>query len=60
MIIHHAIVLTCNQSNEIVVNGAVRYTDGVIDAVGDSQHILEQFPDDERWDANGMLLMPGQ
>lgn len=60
MIIHHATILTCNQSNEIIANGAVRYIDGVIDAMGDSQRILEQFPDDERWDADGMLLMPGQ
>lgn len=60
MIIHHATILTCNSSNQIIADGAVRYIDGVIDTVGDSQFILERFPEDERWDAGGMILMPGQ
>ncbi len=60
MIIHHATLLTFDQANRVLFDGAVRYADGVIDAVGDSQTLLANYPDDERWDAGGMMLMPGQ
>jgi putative selenium metabolism protein SsnA len=60
MIVYHATVLTFDQSNRVLSDGAVRYVDGVIDAVGDSQALLTTYPDDERWDAGGMILMPGQ
>jgi len=60
MIIHHATILTFNQDNQVIADGAVRYHNGVIDVVGESQQILAQFPNDEQWDAGGMILMPGQ
>ncbi len=60
MIIHHATVLTFDPDNRILFDGAVRYQAGVIDAVGESPTLLAAYPDDERWDADGKLLMPGQ
>jgi len=60
MIIHHATVITFDQNNRIIENGAVRYADGVIDMVGDSTSVLAAYPEDERWDAGGLILMPGQ
>ncbi|MFO7634778.1 MAG: putative aminohydrolase SsnA [Caldilinea sp.] len=60
MIIHHATVLTFGQSNRIIFDGAVRYADGIVDVVGDSRTVLADYPDDERWDAGSMILMPGQ
>ncbi|MCX6041558.1 MAG: amidohydrolase family protein, partial [Caldilinea sp.] len=60
MIIHHATVLTFDSDYRILFDGAVRYQAGVIDAVGESQTLLAEYPDDEQWDAAGKLLMPGQ
>lgn len=60
MIIHHATVITFDPNNRILHDGAVRYADGVIDMVGDSASVLAAYPEDERWDAGGLILMPGQ
>ncbi len=38
----------------------MRIDGAVIDAVGAGEDLLRRYPDDERWDAHGMLLMPGQ
>jgi putative selenium metabolism protein SsnA len=60
MLIHNATVVCFDDENRVVENGAVRFDGPVIDAVGPSAVLLRRFPDDERWDAHGMLLMPGQ
>ena len=60
MIIHNATVITFDEQNRILNNGAVRIDGAVIDAVGASADILAAYPDDERWDAGGLVLMPGQ
>ena len=60
MIIHNATVVTFDGDNRILTDGAVRYRGATIDAVGDSHTVRAAYPDDETWDAGGMLLMPGQ
>lgn len=60
MLIHNATVITFDEQNQVLENGAVRFTDDAIDAVGASQSLLAQYPDEQRWDAQGMVLMPGQ
>ena len=60
MIIHNATVITFDDENRIITDGAARFGGPTIDAVGASAAVLAQFPDDERWDAHGLLLMPGQ
>ncbi len=60
MLIHNATVITFDETNRILPNGAVRYDGDAITHVGDSADLLAQFPDDERWDAGGLVLMPGQ
>ena len=60
MIIHNATIITFDDENRIIENGAVRYAKDEITAVGDSADILTAYPDDERWDARGLVLMPGQ
>lgn len=60
MLIHHATVITFDESHPILTDGAVHFTGEVIDAVGSSDELLARFPDAERWDAGGMVLMPGQ
>lgn len=60
MIIHNATVVTFDETNRILADGAVRFDGTTLDAVGESRAVLATYPDDERWDAAGMLLMPGQ
>ena len=60
MIIHNATIITFDDQNRILNNGAVRMDGAIIGAVGDSAEILAAYPDDERWDAGGRALMPGQ
>ncbi|MCE7980950.1 MAG: putative aminohydrolase SsnA [Caldilinea sp. CFX5] len=60
MLIHNATVITFDDQNQIIENGAVHFTDDAIDAVGDSRSLLSQYPNDQQWDAHGMVLMPGQ
>ncbi len=60
MLIHNATVITFDETNRILPKGAVRYDGDVITHVGDSADLLAQFPDEEGWDAGGLVLMPGQ
>ena len=60
MIIHNATLLTFDETNRIITDGAVRYTGATLDDVGASVDVLAAYPDDARWDAAGMVLMPGQ
>jgi putative selenium metabolism protein SsnA len=60
MLIHNATVVTFDDEQRILQDGAVRIDGAVIDVVGSSAEVLARFPDEERWDARGLLLMPGQ
>ena len=60
MLIHHATVITFDDSQTILPDGAVHLDGAVIDAIGPSAELQARYPDDEQWDAGGLLLMPGQ
>ena len=60
MLIHHATVVTFDHDNRILADGAVHITGALIDDVGGSAELVARYPSDERWDAGGLLLMPGQ
>jgi putative selenium metabolism protein SsnA len=60
MLIHNATVVCFDDENRVIENGAVRFDGATIDAVGGSTELLARYSQDTRWDAQGMLLMPGQ
>ena len=60
MLIHNATVVTFDGQNQVLAQGAVHIAGDTIDDVGNSQTLLSQYPDEPQWDAQGMLLMPGQ
>lgn len=60
MLIHNATVLTFDDANRVLTDGAVCYDGDEILAVGNSADVLAQFPNAPRWDAHGLVLMPGQ
>lgn len=59
MIIYNATILTFDAENRIVEDGAVRIEGGAIAEVGASRALLDAYPALEKWDAQGMILMPG-
>ena len=59
MLIHNATVITFDDANRILPGGGVYLRGDQIVAVGESQQLLSRYPDAERWDAQGKLLMPG-
>ena len=60
MLIHNATVLTFDEQLSVLADGAVRVTGDTIDAVGPSAELCLRFADDEQWNAQGLVLMPGQ
>jgi cytosine/adenosine deaminase-related metal-dependent hydrolase len=60
MLIHSATIITFDEHNPILADGAVRIDGSIIEAVGGSADLLTRYPADERWDAHGLILMPGQ
>ena len=60
MLIHHATVITFDDTQPVLHDGAVHIVGEMIDAVGPSAELLARFPAAERWDAQGLVLMPGQ
>lgn len=59
MLIHNATVITFDDNNRLLPDGAVYLRADEIVAVGESRQLLSRYPDAERWDAHGKLLMPG-
>ncbi len=59
MLIHNATVITFDEANRVLPDGGVCLRGDEIVAVGESQQLLSRYPDAERWDAQGKLLMPG-
>ncbi|HXF63678.1 MAG TPA: putative aminohydrolase SsnA [Caldilineaceae bacterium] len=60
MLIHNALIISFNEANPLLENGAVWIDGATIGEVGDSRELLARHPEAERWDAGGMVLMPGQ
>jgi putative selenium metabolism protein SsnA len=59
MLITNGTVVTWDSDNRIIDDGAVLVEDGRIGAVGASHDLAARYPDAERIDAGGQLIMPG-
>ncbi len=59
MLIHNATVITFDSSNRVMADGGVCVQGGEILDVDESASLLSRYPEAERWDAQGKLLMPG-
>lgn len=60
MLIHNATVITFDEQNRILRDGAVRTDGALITDIAESAYLLSRYPDDDPWDAHGLILMPGQ
>ena len=59
MLIHNATVITFDSSNRILSDGGVYVRGDEIVDVDESGTLLDRYPEADRWDAQGMLVMPG-
>ena len=60
MIIYNARVITWEIENRILENHAVLIRGNLIKDLGPSDEILKKYPEEEKVDAGGKILMPGQ
>lgn len=58
-LIHNGRLVTWAEPNEIVSDGALLITDGRIADIGASAQLTAKYPNAERLDARGQLVMPG-
>lgn len=59
MLIHNAHLVTWEDENRILDNHAVRIEGNRIAELGPSKVLLEKYPQEEKLDAGGQYLMPG-
>ena len=60
MLIINGKIITWGTENRILSDGwGLRIKDGVIDKVALQEKLIEAYPDEERLDAEGQLVMPG-
>jgi len=59
LLIHNGRLVTWTDPNEILDNNALLVRDGRIQAIGPSADLAARYPDAERLDARGQLVMPG-
>lgn len=59
MIFENATILTMNSERQIITQGAIAVIGKTIAAVGKSREIVDRYPQEQRSDCNGNLLLPG-
>lgn len=59
MLITNGTIITLGRENKIIPNGAVLIQGDKIAAIDDSNHLITQFPNEEKLDARGKIVMPG-
>ncbi|MBI9034190.1 MAG: putative aminohydrolase SsnA [Bacteroidales bacterium] len=59
MIIYNCKIITWEQPNQIVENKAILIQKGLIKALDSQIALFNKFPDEERLDAGGQYIMPG-
>jgi putative selenium metabolism protein SsnA len=59
MLITNGTLITWGSPNQILTDHALYVEDGVIRAIGRTRELIERYPQAERLDARGQLVMPG-
>ena len=59
MLIKNANIVTWEEPNRIIRNGAISIQDGRILETGSSKELIEKHPDAEAIDAKGAYVLPG-
>ena len=59
MLIINGTIVTWDQSSHILSDSALHIEDGIIRAIGSTRDLQTRYPQAERIDARGQLVMPG-
>ncbi|MBZ0278567.1 MAG: hydrolase, partial [Anaerolineae bacterium] len=59
MLITNGTLITWGEANQVLSDHALYIEDGVIRAIGPTATLSQQYPQAERLDARGQLIMPG-
>lgn len=59
LLIKNGNILTVNKAREIIHNGAILIDENTISEVGYSKDLEEKYPYVEKFDAQGMVILPG-
>lgn len=59
LLVKNGIVLTVNETFEVIPDGAIAITDGRIEAVGETDEVVDRTDADRMVDAAGKLVFPG-
>ena len=59
MLVHNAKLITWGRPNEILDDQALVLADGLIADLGSSSNLLKKYPHEDRLDAKGQYVMPG-
>ena len=59
MIIGNGKVITNDENNTFLENGAILIKDNLIQEVGNFKSLKEAYPDEEVFDVSGRIIMPG-
>lgn len=58
MLITHAHLATLGDTPQLIADGALRIHNGLITDIGSTADLTTRYPHEERWDAEGQLVMP--
>lgn len=58
-ILFNAIIITVDKNRRIINNGALYVKNDTIEGIGESQTILEKYPDVESIDLHRHIILPG-
>jgi 5-methylthioadenosine/S-adenosylhomocysteine deaminase len=59
ILISRGTILTIDENDTILEDGAIAISDGRIISVGATQELIQRYPDYRQMDATGMVVMPG-
>ncbi len=59
LLITHATVVTWEEPNRLIEDGALLIEDGLIQEIGSSSDLMARYPRAEQLDAQGQIAMPG-
>ena len=59
MLYTHATIITINPAREIVLDGALLVRSNLIAAIGKTQALKKDYPQEEETDLTGRIIIPG-
>ncbi|MBZ9994069.1 amidohydrolase family protein [Mesorhizobium sp. BH1-1-4] len=59
LVVHNAVLLTVDETDKVIANGAIAVHDGVIVAVENSRDVLSRYKSRQSLDAGGGIVHPG-